>query len=85
MRIVFSFVELSDNVSGWLFSIMMQVIGMGVIPFVLFKFWVKEDVVSGFSLKVKIPPVTYLLAIVLGFLLSYVTTGVSLIWQNILI
>lgn len=85
MRIVFSFAELSDNVSSWLFSVMMQIIGMGVIPFVSFKFWVKEDVVSGFSLKAKIPPVTYVLAIVLGFLLSYVTTGVSLIWQNILI
>lgn len=85
MRIVFSLVDLSDNVSNWLFAVLVQVIGMGVIPLVLYKFWVKEDIVTGFSLKVKLPPVIYGLAVVIGLLLSYVTTGVSIIWQNILI
>jgi len=84
MRIIFGFVNLSDNVSGWLFSFLVQIIGMGVIPLVLYKFWVKEDIVTGFYLKAKIPPLTYVLAVVLGFLLSYLTTGVSAIWQTVL-
>lgn len=84
MRIVFGFLNLSDNVSGWLFSVCVQIIGMGLIPLLLFKFWVKEDVVKGFSLNVKIPPITFLLAVVLGFLLSYLTIGVSAIWQIVL-
>lgn len=85
MRIVFSLVNLSDNVSGWLFAVSVQIIGMGAIPLLLYKFWVKEDIVAGFSLNVKLPPVVYVLAVVIGILLSYVTTGVSIIWQNILI
>lgn len=84
MRILFGFLNLSDNVSGWLFSFLVQVVGMGVIPITLFKFWVEEDVISGFSLKVKLPPVTYVLAIVLGFLVSYLNTGISVIWQSML-
>ncbi len=84
-RIVFSLVNLSDNVSGWLFSLIVQIVGMGVIPLLLSKFWVKEDIVKGYCLKVKLPPIIYVLTVVLGFLLSYLTTGVSLIWQNILI
>ncbi len=84
MRIIFGFVNLSDNVANWLFSFLVQIIGMGVIPMVLFKFWVKEDILTGFSIKIKIPPLTYVLAVVLGFLVSYLTTGVSVIWQMIL-
>lgn len=84
-RIVFSFLNLSDNVTNWLFSIVVQIFGMGVIPLTLYKLWVKEDVISGFYLKVKLPPAVYVLAVVLGLLLAYLTTGVSLIWQNMLI
>lgn len=84
-RIVFSLVNLSDNVSGWLFSIIVQIVGMGVIPLLLSKFWVKEDIVKGYCLRVKLPPAIYALTVLLGFLLSYVTRGVSLLWQNMLI
>lgn len=84
-RIVFSLVNLSDNVSSWVFSAIVEIVGMGVIPLVLYKLWVKDDVLTGFYFKVKLPPIIYVLVIVLGFLLSYLTTGVSLIWQNILI
>lgn len=83
-RIVFSNVNLSDNLSSWLFSFIVQVIGMGIIPLTLYKLWIKEDIISGFSLNIKIPKIVYVIAIVLGFLLSYVTLGVSLIWQNVL-
>ena len=84
-RMVFSVVNLSDNVSDWLFSIIIQIFGLGIIPLLLFKFWVKEDILTGFSIKVKIPKIIWVLAVVLGFLLSYLTRGVSLVWQNMLI
>ena len=57
---------------------------MGLLPLTLYKLWVKEDIVSGFSINTKIPKIIYIIAIILGFLLSYVTLGVSLIWQNVL-
>lgn len=84
-RIIFSLVNLSDNISGWLFSLIVQIVGMGVIPLLLYKFWVKEDILTGFSIKVKLPPIVWALTVILGFLLSYMTMGVSLIWQNVLI
>lgn len=84
MRMLFSLLNLSDNISSWLFSILVQVIGMGLIPMLLYKFWVKEDIISGFSIKTKLPKSIYIIAVVLGFLLSYMTTGVSLLWQNLI-
>lgn len=85
MRIVFSFLNLSDNISEWLFSLLMQIVGMGAIPMLLFKFWVKEDIVTGLSLKVKIPPLTYVLAVPLGCLVSFASTGVGTVFRSILL
>lgn len=84
MRILFSYLNLSDNISSWLFSTLVQAVGMGIIPLLLYKYWVKEDIVTGFSMRTKLPVSLYFIAIVIGFLLSYVTTGISLIWQNVL-
>lgn len=84
MRIIFSFVTLSDNISDWLFSFAVQVIGMGAIPILLYKFWVKDDVLTGFYIKTKIPYKIYFLAIVVGFLFRYVTIGTSIVFQAIL-
>lgn len=84
MRIIFSFVTLSDNISDWLFSFAVQVIGMGIIPILLYKFWVKDDVLTGFYIKTKIPYKIYILAILVGFLFRYMTIGVSIIFQTIL-
>lgn len=84
MRMLFSFLNLSDNISSWLFSFLVQVVGMGLIPMLLYKYWVKEDIITGFSIKTKLPLSIYIIAIVLGFLLSYMTTGVSLVWQNLI-
>lgn len=84
MRILFSYINLSDNISSWLFSILVQMVGMGIIPLLLYKYWVKEDVMMGFSIKTKLPVSLYFIAIVIGLLLSYATTGISLIWQNVL-
>lgn len=70
--------------SSWLFSFLVQAIGMGAIPLLLYKYWVKEDILTGFSIKTKLPIAIYFIAIIIGLLLSYVTTGISLIWQNVL-
>jgi len=84
MRIIFAEANLSDNVSSWLFSFLVQVIGMGVIPYVLWKWWVKGDFFVDFSIKPKINPLIYLVAVLLGFLTVYLTMGVSYIWQVVI-
>jgi len=85
IRIAVGFMNLSDNVLSWLFSFLVQCIGMGLIPFVLYKQWIKGSVKEDFHLQTKINPLYYLIAVLLGFLLYYVTMGVSLIYQNLLI
>lgn len=77
--------NLSDNLSDWLFTFTVQIIGMGVIPLVIYKFWVKESIVSSFGIKFKISPWVYLLAIAIGIVLHFVIVGVSVIWQNVCI
>ncbi|HOO22655.1 MAG TPA: type II CAAX endopeptidase family protein [Clostridia bacterium] len=84
MRIAFSFSSLSDNISGWLFSFLVQCIGMGVIPLVLYKFWVKDDIKTGLYIKTRLPAKIYLLSIVAGFLFRYITVGFSIVFQAIL-
>lgn len=83
-RTVFGLFELSDNINSWLFSFLVQMVGMGIIPLVLFKFWVKEDVGTGLGIKTKIPAVIYLLAILAGFIFRYLTIGISAIYQVII-
>jgi membrane protease YdiL (CAAX protease family) len=85
MRIVASFINLSDNASSWLFSFLTQVIGMGVIPFVLYKLWIKGDFKADFHISKKIPVMNYVIAVAIGFLLYYLTMGVSMIYQSFLI
>ncbi|MBR1748038.1 MAG: CPBP family intramembrane metalloprotease [Clostridia bacterium] len=82
LRIVVSYLPLSDNGSDWLFSFMAQAVGMGVIPLVLYKFWVKEDVLTGLSIKTKVPGVVWGLVPVVAILTTFVTRGVSIVWQT---
>ncbi|NLL55880.1 MAG: CPBP family intramembrane metalloprotease [Clostridiales bacterium] len=84
MRIAFTFINLSDNISSWLFSFAVQVIGMGVIPILLYKYWVKGDIITGFYIKTKLPIKIYLLTIIIGLLFRYMTIGVSIVFQTIL-
>lgn len=84
MRVCFGFLNLSDNLSNWFFSLSEQIIGLGVIPLALYKFWVKEDVRAGFSIKAEFPSSVWFFAVILGFLMSYLTIGVSMIWQGFL-
>ena len=84
MRMLFSAVSLGDYLIDWLFSFSVQVIGMGVVPFVLYRFWVKEDPWQGFCLKRRLPLVVYLLTIVVGLVFNFLLTSVSAVWQTVL-
>ncbi len=84
MRIIFSYVNIGDYISDWLFSFFVQVIGMGVIPLVLYRYWVKEDPLQGFYLKRRLSPVVFLLAIPTGIVVSMLLSTVSAVWQTIL-
>jgi membrane protease YdiL (CAAX protease family) len=84
-RIIFGYAELSDNISDWLFAFFVQIIGMGLMPLLLYKFWVKGDPVKDFRINVKINPYIYLVAIAIGIALHFLITSVSVIWQNVII
>lgn len=85
IRILANFISFSDNVTSWLFSFMTQFVGMGVIPFLLYKLWIKGDWKADFHVAKKIPAMNYGIAVVIGFLLYYLTMGVSMIYQSFLI
>ncbi|MDD4315868.1 MAG: type II CAAX endopeptidase family protein [Clostridia bacterium] len=85
IRILANFVNFSDNVTSWLFSFLMQVIGMGLIPFLLYKQWVKGDFKADFHISKRIPALNYFVAVLIGLLLYYLTMGVSMIYQSFLI
>lgn len=84
-RVVFSYLDLSDNISSWVFSIVVQIGGMGIIPLLLYKFWVKDDVLGGLYIKFRIPPCIWGFAVLCGVMVSVITRGVSILWQNALI
>ena len=85
-RILLSYVNLPDNYSDWLFTFLAHGVGLGVLPLVLYKFWVKEDVLTGLSVKSKkkIPLAVWGLTVVAAFLTAFVTRGVSVVWQTLL-
>ena len=79
-RMLFSFVNLSDNVSSWLFSTIMQCFCLGVLPYLLYRTWVagsNTDFVRDVRLNTRISPVSYLLAIAVGLLGYIVNIGAS--------
>lgn len=84
MRILFSNVNIGDYVSGWLFSFAVQVIGMGVIPLTLYRFWVKEEPFRAFYFKRRLPPIVYVLTVVTGLIVSFLLTSFSAVWQTVL-
>lgn len=85
MRIIVGEINLSSNGSDWLFSSLVQVVGMCAIPLLLYKFWVKGDIKTGFGLRVKINPLIYLVAIGIGISLHFLIRSVSVLWQSIAI
>lgn len=85
MRVIMGAVNLSDNASEWIFSFCVQVIGMGAIPLLLYRFWVKDDIKTGFFLNVKINPLIYVLAVAIGITLHFLIRSVSVLWQSVAI
>lgn len=84
MRIIVAKIDIGDYVTDWLFSFLTQVVGMGVIPLVLYRFWVKEDPFRAFCFKRKLPLVVYVFVVLLGILISFLLTSVSALWQTVL-
>ena len=85
IRIAVGFMNLSDNVLSWLFSFLVQCIGMGLIPFVLYKQWIKGSVKEDFHLQTKINPFILSYRRIAGIFAVLCNDGVSLIYQNLLI
>lgn len=80
IRLLFSYLNLSDNLSSWLFSTTIQCICLGVLPYVLYRTWVagsNADFVRDVRLNTRISPVSYLLAIAVGLLGYIVNIGAS--------
>lgn len=86
-RIIFNFIQLPDNIAGWMFSFLFQGLNMGLIPYLLYRFWVAKDnksFLKDFKLSQKINPYSYLLAIGIGFLVLFINIGASSVWYLIL-
>lgn len=86
-RLIFYFLPLSDNLSGWLFSALFQGLALGLLPFLLYKAWVSRDnkeFLSDFKLSAKIHPLSYLIAVGVGFLVFYINIGASSVWYIVL-
>lgn len=80
MRLLFSYLNLSDNLSSWLFSTAIQCLCLGVLPYVLYRTWIagsNADFVKDIRLNKRISPVSYLLAIAVGLLGYVVNIGAS--------
>ncbi len=84
-RIIFSLLPLSDNISGWLFSFVMQCGFLGVFPYLLYKACFKnDDFLKDIRVKNKISPWSYPIAIAIGLLTYGVNVGISGVWYIIL-
>lgn len=85
MRIISSLTPLSDNLSGWIFSFMMQCLFLGLFPFLLYKATIKDgDFFKDVLVKTKINPISYPLAIVIGLLTYFINVGFSAFWGTFL-
>lgn len=85
-RILFGMLPLSDNISGWLFSFIMQCGFLGIFPYLLYKASFKKegDFLKDVRIKSKIHPLSYLIAILIGFLTYGVNVGASTVWYVLL-
>ncbi|MBQ8177639.1 MAG: CPBP family intramembrane metalloprotease [Clostridia bacterium] len=84
-RMLFGLLPLSDNISGWIFSFVMQCGFLGVFPYLLYKANFKnDDFLKDIRVKKKISPWSYPMAIVIGLLTYGVNVGASGVWYIIL-
>ncbi|MFW5780617.1 MAG: CPBP family intramembrane glutamic endopeptidase [Bacillota bacterium] len=84
VRTFIGYLPLSDNGMSWLFSFLIQLVGMGFIPLMLYRLWIGNNIVEGFYLKKKLHPATYVIIFFVGILFFYGTIGVSSMSRNIL-
>lgn len=87
VRAISSLLPLSDNVSSWVFSFVIQVVFMGIVPFLMYRFLISsnaKEFLIDFRVNHKIPPVAYVMAIAIGLSVSVLNTGNSVIWAMIL-
>ncbi|MDR0696001.1 MAG: CPBP family intramembrane metalloprotease [Christensenellaceae bacterium] len=74
VRMIFSILQLSTNMSDWLFSFSFQIICLGIIPFILYKLLFKKsgtDFLIDMGIKTKINFSIVLYAVLIG-LCAYV-------------
>ena len=85
-RILFGLLPLSDNISSWLFSFIMQCGFLGLFPYLLYKacFKGESDFLKEIRVKAKVHPLSYLLAVVIGLLTYGVNVGASTVWYVLL-
>ena len=85
-RLIFGFVNLSDNISGWLFSTVMQCGFMGLMPLLMYRMRPKPDVSFAKAVGLKIPDITVILlsvaAGIIMFLVNIVVSSLSnALWE----
>jgi membrane protease YdiL (CAAX protease family) len=87
VRILFMFLNLSDNLASWLFSGIFQGLFLGLLPYLLYRSWIARDkgsYASDLRLNTKIHPASYPMAIGIGFLTFFINLGISVVWYMIL-
>lgn len=87
-RLIFGFVNLSENVSGWLFSTVMQCGFMGLMPFLMYRLPPRQGTSFSKAMGLRIPDLTViLLAVVAGivmFLVNIVVSSLSnALWETL--
>ncbi len=83
VRIVFGFIDLGDNITNWLFSVIFQGLFMGLFPYLMYKRFVANDNAQyrkDFRVNAKLPAAAYGLAIAIGLLNYVINMGTSSLW-----
>jgi CAAX amino terminal protease family. len=86
-RIVFSLINLSDNLAEWIFGFLFQAGCMGLLPALLYRAWIskdKKDYCADMRLNNKINVACYLYALIAGLLVFYINIGLSAVWYTFL-
>ncbi len=82
-RIVFAYINLSSNLSSWIFSLIYQVGCLGVVPFLMYRFMIGKDVKElcfDTRISTKLHYSAYVIAFALGFLVFFLNSAVSSLW-----
>ncbi|MBO5776413.1 MAG: CPBP family intramembrane metalloprotease [Clostridia bacterium] len=86
-RILVSFINLGDNITGWLFSFIMQCLFLGLFPYLMYRGLISKEkgaFVKDVKLNAKLQPKVYLLAVAIGICVYLLNLGVSTIWYVLL-